>query len=79
VKTLHRQRSGSGLRQSVAILSHNFNCMARTLSHELVDELVRLNTARLGSNELSRLTPRDRVRAVKAALAAHHKGTSRCC
>ena len=49
------------------------------LVRELLKELRRLNSARLGEGELSRLAPRDRARAVKTALAAHHKGTSRCC
>ena len=50
-----------------------------TLLHEILNELRRLNSARLGADELARLAPRDRARAVKTALAAHHQGTSRCC
>jgi len=50
-----------------------------TLSHELAMELRRLNSARIGREELSSLAPRNRVLAVKAALAAHHKGSARCC
>jgi hypothetical protein len=42
-------------------------------------ELRRLNTGRLDSTELASMTPRDRRNAVKAALAAHHRNTSRCC
>ena len=52
--------------------------IAQTL-HELMNEMRRLNRARLDSEELARLAPRDRVRAVKAALAAHHQKASRCC
>lgn len=74
---LRRPHIGAGPRRSLVTLSHKFDFMAR--AHELVKELRRLNTARIGSNELSRLAPSDRVRAVKAALAAHHEGTSRCC
>jgi hypothetical protein len=63
----------------LATMSQKFDLLAGTLSHELLKELRRLNSGRIGSAQLSRLAPRDRVRAVKAALAAHHKATSRCC
>ena len=53
--------------------------LALRLSHELVKELRHLNSARMGGTELSRLAPRNRVRAVKASLVAHHEGSSRCC
>jgi hypothetical protein len=49
------------------------------LSREIVNELRRLNSARLGQDELSRLARGQRARAVKDALAAHHRGASRCC
>lgn len=74
-----RPTNGPGLRRSLATLSQRLHFLARRLSHELVKELQRLNSARMGGNELSRLPPRDRVRAVKAALARHHEGSSRCC
>jgi hypothetical protein len=66
-------------RRSFATLSRNLHFKMRRLSHELVKELARLNSARIGRSELARLAPRDRVRAVKGALAAHHQGISRCC
>ena len=46
---------------------------------QLATELRRLNSARIGNEELLQLSSRDRVRAVKDALAAHHKGSARCC
>jgi len=46
---------------------------------ELMSEIGRLNRARIGSDQFARLTPRERVRAVKDALAKHHQKTSRCC
>jgi hypothetical protein len=49
------------------------------VSHEIMKELRRLNSARMGQNELSRLARGERARAVKDALAAHHQGVSRCC
>jgi len=42
-------------------------------------ELRRLNHARIDSDKFSKLAPRDRRRAVKAALADHHSNTPRCC
>jgi hypothetical protein len=42
-------------------------------------ELRRLNRARLDSARFSALAPRDRRKAVKAALAEHHSKSSRCC
>jgi hypothetical protein len=41
--------------------------------------LRRLNRARLDSTALASMTPRDRRKAVKAALATHHRNNSRCC
>jgi hypothetical protein len=76
---MSRPQIGADLRRSLVTLSQSLRFFARRLSHELVTELRRLNSARMGQNELSRLAPRDRVRAVKAALAAHHQGSSRCC
>ena len=45
----------------------------------IATELRRLNRARLDSTVLASMTPRDRRNAVKAALATHHRNTSRCC
>ncbi|HKN02012.1 MAG TPA: hypothetical protein VJX23_15960 [Candidatus Binataceae bacterium] len=42
-------------------------------------ELRRLNRARMDSAELANLAPREQRIAVKAALAAHHRNSSRCC
>ena len=72
------QNSGS-LQRSFATVSQRLCFLAQRLSHELIKELQRLNSARMGGDELSQLAPRDRVRAVKAALGAHHRGSGRCC
>ena len=45
----------------------------------IATELRRLNRGRLDSTALASMTPRDRRNAVKEALAAHHRNTSRCC
>ncbi len=45
----------------------------------IATELRRLNRARQDSTELASMTPRDRRNAVKAALATHHRNSSRCC
>jgi hypothetical protein len=74
-----RPKNGVEMRRSFASMSQSFQLAAQRLSHELLKELARLNSARIGKNELARLAARDRVRAVKAALAAHHNGSSRCC
>jgi hypothetical protein len=42
-------------------------------------ELRRLNRARMDSAALASMHPRERRKAVKAALAAHHSNRSRCC
>ncbi|MFZ2064085.1 MAG: hypothetical protein WAU82_23960 [Candidatus Binatus sp.] len=42
-------------------------------------ELRRLNRARIDSTALASMQPRDRRKAVKAALTAHHRNSSRCC
>ncbi|MFZ0680420.1 MAG: hypothetical protein WAN07_22195 [Candidatus Binatus sp.] len=42
-------------------------------------ELRRLNRARIDSAALVSMQPRERRKAVKAALAAHHRNRSRCC
>jgi hypothetical protein len=74
-----RRKIAAPPRHSLATLSRSLHLAMLTLSHELVKELTRLNSARIGRRELSQLAPRDRVRAVKSALAAHHQGISRCC
>jgi len=45
----------------------------------IASELRRLNRARLDSATLARMGPRERRKAVKAALATHHRNSSRCC
>jgi hypothetical protein len=60
------------------LLAH-VNFLARKLFYEIVKEYSRLNSARIGKDELSQLGSRERVHAVKAALAEHHKGSARCC
>jgi len=77
--TMSRPRYDTLAGPSFATLSQRLHFLAMRLSHELANELARLNSARLGDDELSQLTLRDRARAVKAALAEHHKGISRCC
>ncbi len=52
---------------------------ARIVAAELYRELGRLNRARIGSEEFSRLSARERARAVKGALKAHHRNSGRCC
>jgi hypothetical protein len=49
------------------------------LTSAIAIELKRLNSARLDSSTLSRMQPRDRRQAVKAALADHHSNNPRCC
>ena len=49
------------------------------LTGAIAIELRRLNSARLDSSTLSRMHPRDRPKAVKAALADHHSNRPRCC
>lgn len=76
---IRRPQIAADQRRSLAALFQRLQFLVRTMSHELGKELRRLNSGRMGRIELSQLAPRDRVCAVKAALAAHHKGTSRCC
>jgi len=59
-------------------LSDSLRLMGR-VSQELVTELARLNTARLGNDVLSQLSRHGRAQMVKAALAKHHDGITRCC
>ena len=74
-----RSPNGGVVRRSLAGCWDMAHFPAALLSHEIVKELERLNSARLGKEALSRLTPRQRTRAVKAALEAHHAGITRCC
>lgn len=76
---VRRPENSTQLGHCFATLSQRLYDVALRLWHEVVNELRRLNSARMGRNELSRLAPGDRARAVKTALAAHHKGNSRCC
>ena len=45
----------------------------------ITTELRRLNRARFDSATLASMGPRERRKAVKAALATHHRNSSRCC
>jgi hypothetical protein len=76
---LPRPTNGADLRRSLVTWSRTLQSIALRLSHELVTELRRLNSARIGERELSHLAPSERVRAVKSALATHHDRSSRCC
>lgn len=78
IKMVHRE-IGAHLRHSIVSVSQSLHRASRTLSHQLLKELQRLNSARMGSGELSLLAPSERVRAVKAALMRHHEGKPRCC
>ncbi|MGC2493493.1 hypothetical protein [Candidatus Binatus sp.] len=49
------------------------------LTGAITIEVRRLNRARIDSAALASMQPRDRRKAVKAALAAHHRNSSRCC
>ncbi len=55
--------------------------MARveTLALALARELARLNSGFVGKDRLSKLDRRERVRAIKSALAERHRGPTRCC
>ncbi len=77
--TVSRSSNRGVVRRSLGSLRDMLHFPAPKLSHEIVKELKRLNSARLGKETLSRLTPRQRARAVKAALEAHHGGITRCC
>ncbi len=76
---LRHPENGAGLGRFIAAWSRSLHHTSRTLSHQLLKELQRLNSARMGSGELSLLAPSERVRAVKAALMRHHEGKPRCC
>lgn len=73
------RRKNGALRREFAALYEAIQLFATQLSHEVVNELQRLNSARMGKSELSRLSSRQAAQAVKAALNAHHRGRPRCC
>jgi hypothetical protein len=54
-------------------------CAARALVRAIHAEFRWLNSGRIGADTLARLDPDERVRAVKAALLAHHRNSNRCC
>ena len=45
----------------------------------IAGEFQRLNSARLDSAVLARMTRRERARLVKSALSEHHRHPNRCC
>jgi hypothetical protein len=79
VKKMAYREIRRNLRHSIDSVAQTLHHASRTFSHQLVNELQRLNSARMGGGELSLLTPRDRVRAVKTALVQHHERKPRCC
>jgi hypothetical protein len=74
-----RLKITADLRLSIADMSRHLHLLMRRMWQELVAEFARLNSARLGNRRLLQLARRDRIRAVKADLAAHHRGNARCC
>jgi hypothetical protein len=52
---------------------------SRSLWRSLVDELVRLNRARLDEKSLAKLSRREKTTLVKAALNQHHRQPTKCC
>jgi hypothetical protein len=64
-------RIASGIRLAISTLAH--------VTGAIAIELGRLNRARMDSAALAKMPPRERRKAVKAALAAHHRNSSRCC
>jgi len=51
----------------------------RSLWRSLVNELVRLNRARLDEKSLANLSHREKTAMVKGALNQHHRQPTRCC
>ena len=49
------------------------------LTAAIAIELRRLNSARIDSSKLAIMHPRERRKAVKAALTKHHSNNPRCC
>jgi hypothetical protein len=66
-----RARIVSSVRVTILTIRH--------LADVIAIELRRLNRARMDSAVLASMLPRDQRKAVKAALAAHHRNRSRCC
>jgi hypothetical protein len=52
---------------------------SRSLWRSLVDELVRLNRARLDEKSLANLSHREKTAVVKGALNQHHRQQTKCC
>jgi hypothetical protein len=67
----HASRIASRVRQGISTLAN--------VAGVIAIELRRLNRARMDSAALASMQPRERRKAVKAALAAHHRNRSRCC
>jgi len=67
----HASRIVARVGRAIAMLAH--------IAGAVAIELRRLNRARLDSAALASMQPRERRKAVKAALAAHHRNSSRCC
>jgi len=67
----HASRIASRVRLAISALAH--------VGVAIAIELLRLNRARMDSAALAQMQPRERRKAVKAALAAHHRNSSRCC
>jgi hypothetical protein len=64
-------RIGSRVRLAISTLAN--------VAGAITIELRRLNRARIDSHTLVNMPPRERRKAVKAALAARHRNSSRCC
>jgi hypothetical protein len=67
----HASRIASRVRLAISKLAH--------VTGAIAIELGRLNRARMDSAALASMQPHERRKAVKAALAAHHRNSSRCC
>jgi hypothetical protein len=67
----HASRIASRIRRAISTLAH--------IAGAIAIELGRLNRARIDSAALASMHPRERRKTVKAALAAHHRNSSRCC
>jgi hypothetical protein len=49
------------------------------IARGVAGEIQRLNSARLDSAMLARMTRRERARLVKSTLSDHHRHPNRCC
>jgi hypothetical protein len=67
----HPSQIASSVRVAISRLAH--------VACAIAIELQRLNRARIDSAVLASMPPRERRKAVKAALAAHHRNSSHCC